>query len=176
MYKYDHKKKMALKIENNYDFNDNTNNTTDNNFDSKWTEPSKCTLIELFFECTNRKRVQRKWSHWVKNESDLVIIVFSIWFAIDPLLCLLEICQLCIFSVDFIGARICRCSAFWRHIKSNGSTKETIIINGMNIQNDCHESRLAIARYIIIDSFLLFAIFLNHSSDSVQCHNFSDIP
>lgn len=49
MYKYDHKKKMALKIENNYDFNDNTNNTTDNNFDSKWTETSKCTLIELFF-------------------------------------------------------------------------------------------------------------------------------
>lgn len=52
MYKYDHKKKMALKIENNYDFNDNTgntNNTTDNNFNSKWTEPSKCTLIQLFF-------------------------------------------------------------------------------------------------------------------------------
>lgn len=46
----------------------------------------------------------------------------------------------------------------------------------MNIQNECHESRFAIARYIIIDSFLLFAIFSNYSSDSVQCHNFSDIP
>lgn len=123
----------------------------------------------VFLNAPTRKWVQRKWSHWAKNESDLVIIVFSIWFAIDPLLCLLEICQLCIFSVDFIGAKICRCSAFWRHIKSNGSAKETII-NGMNIQNDCHKSRFAIARYIIIDSFLLFAIFLNHSSDSVHCN------
>lgn len=61
MYKYDHKKKMALKIENNYEFNDNTNNATDNNFNSKWTEPSKCTLIELFFfKCTNPKMSAEK--------------------------------------------------------------------------------------------------------------------
>lgn len=161
---------MALKIENNYDFNDNTNNTTDNNFDSKWTEPSKCTLIELFFECTNRKRVQRKWSHWVKNESDLVIIVFSTWFAIDPLLCLLEIRQLCIFS--------------WFYWSKDLSL--LCILTTHQIERKCkrndnkwyeHTKRLPRRhRYIITDSFLLFAIFLNRSSDSVRCHNFSDIP